>query len=132
MNNSNIILRVRNAGLIIFEIELAGGSGILIATLCLAPRTNLCSFHLVGNEMVKRRFSSCKPPQVNKKKRDKIIPLVMFGWGTRTRTWTGGVRVRCPTIRRSPIQQGVYSNNPAQILTGFSGEKKRGPLPSFL
>lgn len=25
-----------------------------------------------------------------------------FGWGTRIRTLTGGVRVRCPTVRRSP------------------------------
>ena len=28
--------------------------------------------------------------------------LYLFGWETRIRTWIYGVRVRCPTIERSP------------------------------
>ena len=28
--------------------------------------------------------------------------LILFGWGTRSRTSIHGVRVRCPTIERSP------------------------------
>lgn len=34
----------------------------------------------------------------------------MFGWGTWTRTTIDGVRDRCPTIRRSPNQEGAHIN----------------------
>ncbi len=32
------------------------------------------------------------------------------GWGTRIRTWVGGVRVRSPTARRSPSEERILSN----------------------
>jgi hypothetical protein len=31
--------------------------------------------------------------------------LILFGWGTRTRTWTNGVRVRWSTINLFPNRQ---------------------------
>ena len=40
-----------------------------------------------------------------KKSRQAIALAGYFGgWGTWIRTKTGGVRVRCPTVRRSPTR----------------------------
>ncbi len=41
-------------------------------------------------------------------KRVKLLlpnPLILYGWETWIRTTIHGVRVRCPTIERSPIGQ---------------------------
>ena len=40
-----------------------------------------------------------------------------IGWGTRTRTSIDGVRIRCPTIRRSPNASAVTARALA-LLTG--------------
>ena len=36
-------------------------------------------------------------------------PLISTGWETWIRTTIHGVRVRCPTIERSPITAALYS-----------------------
>ena len=37
-----------------------------------------------------------------KRRRRREGSVLVYGWGRGIRTPTGGVRVRCPTIRRSP------------------------------
>ena len=44
--------------------------------------------------------------------RSRIYPYKENGWGTRIRTWVGGVRVRSPTARRSPSSNGILIYSP--------------------
>ena len=43
----------------------------------------------------------------SRKKKSPLPGALFFGWGTRIRTWVGGVRVRSPTARRSPNKRIV-------------------------
>jgi hypothetical protein len=50
----------------------------------------------------------------------------VYGWGTRIRTWVGGVRVRSPTARRSPNRLSNYSREttPCRDSTGIQGSSR--------
>ena len=43
------------------------------------------------------------PYHVTIKKGPELGHFILYGWGTRIRTLVGGVRVRSPAARRSPI-----------------------------
>jgi hypothetical protein len=46
--------------------------------------------------------------------------LLLFGWGTRIRTWVDGVRVRSPAARRSPNSDSKDSVLSERIKPGAS------------
>ncbi len=52
------------------------------------------------------RYQPSRKPVENTQLFHRVSRIVgfegMVGWGPRIRTWTYGVRVRCPTIRRVP------------------------------
>jgi hypothetical protein len=48
---------------------------------------------------------------LNKRLRSTRSLYFSNGWGTRIRTWIDGVRVRCPTVERSPNFLLLYRNS---------------------
>src|SRR5262249_39192370 len=70
--------------------------------------------------------SSSNVPRMQKKAPVRG-PLAACGWGTRIRTWINGVRVRCPTVRRSPKRDcfGIPALTRATCVAGRTRDGRK-------
>ncbi len=103
-------------GRLIAAYYFGWGRGITPGFLPSAPmgpspfgrRSNLFLTNLSNPIAARLGFSPSTPGKI----KGRLIAAYYFGWGRGIRTPTGGVRVRSPTIRRSP-------RNPIVRLIGF-------------